>query len=94
MFASLLAASRASKRGRVGCTRTDALMNAGFPEPSGSRPPSCPFDLCDPADPNGPSIDALCASGCGAADVGPAECKGDWNADLDGVAGALSGEGV
>ena len=38
MFASLLAASRASSLGRVGCTRTDADMYAGRAIPSGSRP--------------------------------------------------------
>ena len=38
MFASLLAASRASSLGRVGCTWTLADMYAGRPMPSGSRP--------------------------------------------------------
>ena len=37
MFASLLAASLASRRGRVGCTRTDADMYAGRAMPNGSR---------------------------------------------------------
>ena len=99
MLASLLAASLASNRGRVGCTRMDWLMNAGLAVPRGSSPWSArPFAMA--AGPNGESIideDADCAKGCGELAV-VAECNGDWNAALLGVTGALfegaSGEGV
>ena len=37
-MASLLAASRASNLGLVGCTRTDADMLTGFAIPKGSKP--------------------------------------------------------
>ena len=64
MFANLLAASLASNRGRVGCTRTDWLIYAGLAVPNGSSPEfTRPFAcVCD-----GDWIigdDADCANGC------------------------------
>lgn len=87
----MLAASRASNRGRVGCTRTDALINDGFAIPSGSissvrAVPPAPRLVA-----SNTGTDAECASGCGAAlfVTGGAECSGDWNAPLLGVVGVL-----
>lgn len=90
MFANLLAASRASNRGRVG-TRTDPLINAGFPIPSGSISSTRPCPPVPRSVASNTGTDVECASGCGAAlfASGGAECSGDWNAALLGVVGVL-----
>lgn len=104
MFASLLAASRASSRGRVGCTRTDALMNDGRAVPSGSNPSSRPGPAFSLTGVDGPALsgsaayDADFASGCRCGEGEPpvAECRGDWKpeAGVGMPAEGVRGDGV
>lgn len=79
MFASLLAASLASRRGLDGWTLTDWLMNAGFAMPSGSMSSDRAWPFAAGADEcSGDSSDADevdCERGCG--ELVRAECSGD-----------------
>ena len=92
MFASLLAASLGSNRGRVG-VRTVADIYAGFAIPSGSspslaaetefeRPFASGLELVTniDADRGSPAAASGCGAGEGVDDGGPEACKGEIGA--------------